>query len=58
MTSSRALPFDSAIAALYKHSLNVFSVNANVSVLSVIVICDCRLLNKAGNIFSVDKRIA
>jgi hypothetical protein len=39
LTSSLTLPFDSAIAALYTHSLNVFSVNAIVSVLFVIVVC-------------------
>jgi hypothetical protein len=39
MTSSRTVPLDSAIAALYKHSLNVFSVNATVSALLVIVAC-------------------
>jgi hypothetical protein len=39
LTSSRTLPFDSAIAALHKHSLDAFSVNAIVSVLFVIVVC-------------------
>jgi hypothetical protein len=39
LTSGRTLPFDSEIAALYNHSLKVFSVNAVVSVLVVIVVC-------------------
>jgi hypothetical protein len=36
---------------MYKHSLNVFSVNAIVSVLFVIVVC---MLNHAANTFPVD----